>query len=222
MVEMVRNLGLAWVAIGYAWQNADGSTKRFAINEIPAYAAALRRAGIKVWLWAWPEPGRATELADGYRELARRAKIEGLILDPEKPYQGVSVERAREDMEIWKRLRVPIGVTTYGAPPSWHPRFPWGAFVSADFGLPQLYDTKHKWGAEHQRRTFDGWRELGITVLVPIWGASNAHSPGQMREEIRQTPREYKGAAWWDFYWLQQSAARRKVVAAFKIGGRVS
>lgn len=220
MAALCKVMGLSWVTIGYIWQNPDGSSKRYHVKDIPRYVRELRRHGIACWLWAWPEPGRAREVADLYKWIADRCKLEGLMMDPEAPYQGASPEVTRQDVKILRGLGVRLGCTTYGGPPSWHPRFPWKEWAACDFGMPQLYDTQHKWGAEHQRRTFDGWREVGFRILVPIWGASNAHSPAQMAEEIRQTPAEYKGCAWWDYYWLELSRARREVVRKFKIGGR--
>lgn len=224
MVADCKAWGLKWVTIQSIWQLSAGKTKRHHLDLIPSYARALERAGIRVWIWSWPVPGRAHEIAEVYQGLARRAKLRGLILDPEKPYQAKGKEHvgsmeaiASLDVSMLELLDVPLGCTTYGAPPSWHPRFPWSAWSRVTFGMPQLYDTYHRWGAEHQRRTFSAWRNRGFTTLVPIWGASDAHSPAQMTEEINQTPPTFRGAAWWDYYWLRQSKRRAQVVANYTI-----
>lgn len=224
MVADCKAWGLKWVTIQSIWQLPGGKTKAHHLDKIPTYARALERAGIKVWIWAWPVPGRAYEIAQVYRQLAGRTKLRGLILDPEQPYQAKNKEQlgsmeaiASLDVSMLELLDVPLGCTTYGAPPSWHPRFPWTAWSRVTFGLPQLYDTYHKWGAAHQRATFKGWRRRGFATLVPVWGASNAHSPDEMRTEIGQTPADFRGAAWWDYYWLRKSKRRAEVVANYKI-----
>lgn len=229
MVADCRAWGLKWVAIQSIWQLPGGKTKRHHLSQIPAYAKALNRAGIKVWIWSWPVPGRAHEIAEVYQALARKCKLQGLILDPEQPYQAAnkrllgSMEAvASLDVSMLRLLDVTLGCTTYGAPPKWHPRFPWVSWSRCDFGMPQLYDTKHKYTAKHQRATFEGWRAIGFDTLSPIWGASQAHSPGQMIEEIRQTPPGFRSASWWDYYWLKKSKRRAQVVADYKIGRAVA
>jgi hypothetical protein len=224
MVADCRAWGLKWVAIQSIWQLPGNKTKAHHLDKIPAYARALERAGVKAWIWSWPVPGRAHEIAEVYQWLARKAKLRGLILDPEQPYQaknknllGSMEAIASLDVSMLQLLDVPLGCTTYGAPPSWHPRFPWTAWSRVTFGMPQLYDTYHKWGAEHQRATFRGWHQRGFSALVPVWGASQAHSPDQMREEINQTPTDFRGACWWDYYWIRKSKRRAAVVANYRI-----
>ena len=225
MVADCKAWGLKWVTIQSIWQLPGGKTKRHHLSLIPSYAKALNRAGIKVWIWSWPVPGRAHEIAEVYQQLARRSRLQGLILDPESPYQAKSKKLlgnmeavASLDVSMLELLDVPLGVTTYGAPPKWHPRFPWIAWSRCNFGMPQLYDTKHKFSAAHQRATFNGWRAIGLKTLSPIWGASQAHSPEQMAIEINQTPEEFKSASWWDYYWLKKSKRRAAVVANYHVG----
>lgn len=224
MVADCKAWGLRWVTIQSIWQLPGGKTKAHHLDLIPSYARALERAGIKVWIWAWPVPGRAHEIAEVYQELARRSKLRGLILDPEQPYQarnkaalGSMEAVASLDVFMLELLDVALGCTTYGAPTSWHPRFPWRAWSRVTFGLPQLYDTFHRFGSEHQRATFASWKRLGFSKIVPVWGASQAHSPAEMRTEINQTPPDFKAAAWWDYYWIRKSKRRAAVVASYKI-----
>jgi hypothetical protein len=229
MAADCKRMGLAWVTIAILWQKSDGGTNFYHLDKIPDYAQQLRREGIKVWLWAWPEPGRAEQIVSTYRKVASKVKVEGLILNPEQPYQGTSEDVAARDVAVLQGLGVPLGLCTYGAPPSWHPRFPWRAWAQCDFGMPELYDTSHKWDERHQAATAKGWLRLGMRYLVPVWGASDGHTATQMQVEIAQTiagfadaGADFKAAAWWDYYWTERSQSRQTVIREYEIGsGRI-
>ena len=224
MAATCRALGLAWVTIALAWQYENAPTKFYHVDEIPAYASALRSAGIRVRLWAWPVPGKAAELTSAYRWVAARVRLEGFDLNPEAPYQGAKLSTAHADLDRLQTLGVPLSCVSYGAPISWHPRFPWEAWARCDVGMPELYDTGHKWGSDHQEATAVSWTRAGFRELAPVWGASDAHSPDQMRTEIEQTAAGFRDAgvrlragSWWDFYWLERSSRRSAVVAGYKM-----
>lgn len=226
LANTCKAMGLTWVAIAIAWQQPNAKTTLYHLDEIPAYVRALEALGIDAWAWAWPEPGRAAELVKIYNYVSGKTSLRGLILNPEQPYQGASAEITARDVMILRGLGVPLGCCSYGAPTSWHPRFPWAQWAGVDFGMPELYDTHHKWGADHQERTAESWVRAGFRRIVPTLGASDGHTAEQMRIEIAQTIEGFRSAdvafkamAWWDFYWLERSKARSGVVAAYRLGG---
>lgn len=218
-VAAARKMGLKWVAILLAWQFTDKRSTVYLNTDLVAAAKAFRRAGIKVWLWAWPVPGKAAELVSLYDSArAGGVKPRGFILDPEGPYYGKRHElAAHQDLELVESLRVPIGVTTYGGGPPMHPSFAWNVWARTDFGIPQIYDSKHRLGADYPRKSLESWRAAGWKTVIPAWGASNKHSAPDMVWHIEQTPPMYRAACWWDLYWLMLSAKRRQVVADMRI-----
>lgn len=224
MVDLCRAMGLKWAALLYAWQKPDRKTIFYYLDRLPSYADALKSAGIDVWLWAWPEPGQGLELARVYYSLARRCHSQGLILNPEKPFYGKSNALARQVMRDCRLTGAKIGVTTYGGGPVNHPGFPWQGFSSADFGAPQFYDTSHKYDETHVARWIRSWIDGGFRTLAPIWGASSAHTPEQMRIEAAQTLAAartvgipIRAASWWDFYHLEKSEKRRRAVTSISL-----
>jgi hypothetical protein len=212
-------MGLKWVSILLAWQYIDRPSTVYLNKDMVRYARAFRKAGIRVWLWAWPVPTKAGEIAGLYQSArAGGIKPHGLILDPEGPYYGKRHDdHARRDLEVWQALNVPLGITSYGGGPPNHPSFAWHVWSRTDFGIPQIYDSKHALGAAYPGRAMNSWRAAGWKRLIPAWGASNKHAPDDMRWHIRNTPPEYKAAMWWDLYWLMRSRGRREVVAEMRI-----
>jgi len=217
--DWAKSLGLEWVAILLAWQYDHKRSTVYLNSDLPAYTREFRKRGIKVWLWAWPVPGKSWELIELYTR-ARRAGIrsEGFILDPEGPYYGRRFrDDAIRDLRNWQLLNVPIGITTYGGGPANHPSFNWDVWVNSDFGIPQIYDSHHRLGPNYPAFAIKEWRDAGWKRIVPAWGASDAHTPDQMRSIIDRTPAVYKGCCWWDLYWLIRSKRRSAVVREMKI-----
>ncbi len=220
--EYVKRMGFKWVAILLAWQKPNGRSTVYLNRELAAYARAFRKAGAKVWLWAWPEPGQSWELVDLYMK-AKRLGVGpvGFIVDPEGPYYGRRFESAAaRDLLSWKLLAVPLGVTTYGGGPAHHPSFAWDVWSQTDFGIPQIYDSKHRLGADYPRFAIKQWAAAGWTRIVPAWGASDKHSPNDMRWHIQQTPPIYRAACWWDLYWLIRSNKRSAVIENMRMPKR--
>lgn len=215
--------GLDWVAILLVWQKPDRD-KLFFFDDLPAVCEQLRRRGIDVWLWAWPEPGRAQGIVDLYRRAEKavgRCKLRGLILDPERPYYAKRLaSQARIDVDKLRELKVPLGCTTYGGGPPHHPSFPWGPWAEGtDFGMPQIYDSKERLGENYPARSIEAWQAAGWNTVIPVWAAYDK-TPGQMQEMIDRTPRVYRAVSWWDFYWIVRSQKRAQVVTDFQVPRR--
>lgn len=221
LADLCAAMGLSWVCISLIIQLPNGRQRQYPMDDLAAACRELDARGIDVWLWAWPEPGRAQQIVDRYRladEATGRCKIHGLILDPEQPYYSGRMEAQSEiDVQKLRELGVPLGCTSYGGGPPNHPSFPWKPWArGTDFGMPQIYDAHERLSSKYPARAVEYWQDAGWKTIVPVWAAYDK-TPEQMREMIARTPEVYRGACWWDFYWLERSSKRRDVVAEFEI-----
>lgn len=221
LVRWVKSLNLSWVAILVVWQK-DGKSKLFYPDELPAYCNALRQAGIKVWLWGWPEMSAVLRGAfvSHLVGAATKNSAEGIILNVEEPYyrKPGAREAAASLVKLLRKVYDrPIGFTSYGGGPSNHPHFPWVEFSQLDFGIPQIYDSKQALSKDFPTRSVDQWKKLYGSNLVVAWGASNRQTPDTMRSIISRTPLT-PGVMWWDLYWATKSKARAEIIRNFKLG----
>lgn len=219
LVDSLRRMGIRWVAFALIWQRKSGGYKTYQLSELPAYVRACQRAGIRVWVWAYPVPGRADQVIKYFRLLRKKVALEGLILDPEGPYYGVSDNEAAIDVRKYALLDTAIGMTSYGGGPALHPGFPWRAWSAVDFGIPQVYDPENKYSETFTKRWIDSWRAAGYRRIVPAFGAyrkvdgkQKVATPERMLEEIKGYPERFRGCIWWDLYWLELSPKAREVV----------
>lgn len=217
MAAKLRELGIDWVAL--AGEDESGQVATIYPSKLPAYVKALKRAGIKVWIWGWPTPERTDQFAAQVGGLARELDAAGVIVNAEKPYYSPKhADHAREVMRKTKAASggKPIGLTSYGGGPPWHPRFPWAAFVeTSDFGVPQIYDSQHRLPRDYPSDAVAAWKRAGFRTIVPIWGASSAHTPMQMLDIASRTPITDKGAGWWTLDHALHNKDRTAAVAAY-------
>lgn len=222
MVERVRDLGLQWVAL--IGESKSGQVSTHYPERLPAYVSALKSAGIKVWLWGWPFPEDVDGFASEMGQLARDLDVSGVIVNAEKPfYHHRHAAAARRLMTQLKKQSGgrPVGLTSYGGGPPHHPRFPWAAFAeTSDFGMPQIYDTKHRLPREYPTQSMESWKRAGFGPLVPIWGASNRHTPEQMADIAARTPITNGGTSWWTFDHAIKSRGRSAVVRGYLLPDR--
>lgn len=210
------DLDLEWVALIAIWQHPDRSK---VYENLVEPAACLHESDRDVWIWGWPDPNRdpaefATEMAFAASETNAR----GLIINAEKPYY----RKPRQAEQLCQMLvravgtEMPIGLSSYAA--TWfHGRFPFRVFSHfCDFGMPQIYDTKHRMPADYPQRAFDGWREHGFKRIVPTWGASMAHTPQCMRDIINRTPAA-RAVCWWDMHNVRHSRRRQDVISEYQL-----
>lgn len=213
LADRAKDLGLSWITLIVIWQHSDRDR---IYTQIESTIAACNRVGVDVWIWGWPESGasRIDKFVAFTGDIIDQQPVKGLILNAEKPFYGKNKTEAAKDLctEIRARLgHVPIGLSSYG-PPYWHPAFPWAPFAAiADFGMPQIYDMDHKYGASYPQQCMASWVKSGFPKLIPTWGASNAHTADQMRQMIQRTPRA-PACCWWDMNWIRSSTARAGVV----------
>lgn len=213
LAAFVRSLGMRWVAVEILWSNPGGD-HRLHGERLAEYTQALNAAGVAVWVWLFPSPdGVDQAVARTRNAYAVAPSVQGVIIDPEKPFYAKAHARAgAELMRQLAQLGRPIGVTSYGMP-SWHSQFPWEAFVKhASFGTPQVYSNR---GPEYATNAISQWRALGFPAVVPALGASSAHSGAEMAQLAAWVP-DVPGVIWWDLHHLTRAGpkadARRAAV----------
>lgn len=216
LIARCREMGVTWVMLPVIWQKTTAADIRYD-GKIDQYAAALKAAGITVWIWGWPEPSKHAAFSS--LMLATRARIgaAGICINAEKPWFGHNAEAA----ELAAAMRGQNwALSSYGGAYNF-PSFPWAEFSSAPIGMPQIYDTKHNLGDGYPAKSVKKWRELGFKTIAPTLGASSAHSPAQIVDIAERTIAVggIGALSWWDFYHLNQSSGRRGAVAAVTIPG---
>jgi len=220
LVAFCADLGLSWVMLPVVWQYTSKSDVRYD-GDIDQYAAALRKAGIRVWVWGWPEPKKVDAFASLMLETKSRIGADGIVVNAEKPFYGEPAAAA----QLAARLKGTLwGLSSYGAP-YFHKSFPWAEFSSTtNLGMPQIYDTKHNLGADYPVNAVKAWKDAGFSEIAPTWGASSAHSPAQMLDIAGRTlaAGDILAASWWDFYHLRNSSGRRGAVRTIDVPARIA
>lgn len=215
LVSWCQDLSISWVMLPVVWQYTSKSDVRYD-GDIDAYASALRKAGIRVWVWGWPEPAKLNAFADLMLETRARVGADGIVVNAEKPFYG---EPAAATALAQRLKGVTWALSSYGAP-YFHSSFPWAEFSSTtSLGMPQIYDTKHNLGSDYPEKSVKAWRAAGFSRVAPTWGASSAHTPAQMLDIASRTLDQggIVAASWWDFYHLKQSAGRRDAVRQIRV-----
>jgi len=195
-VGRAKSVGLAWVSPLYGWWGAGKKAPRN-VSTGAKYAQAFRAAGIDVWPWIYPVPGREAEVAAAIKRAVADGAA-GIILDPEAEYRK-QPKAAAQLMQVAREAAggLPIGVSSYGYT-KYHPTFPYETFASADFGVPQVYDLKDNQGKDYQRKGVDSWRAAGFNVVIPALTTASA-SRTEVLAEYAQAPVDDGGVVWWDW-----------------------
>lgn len=215
--DRAREAGLRWVAVQRCWQYADKPTQKLNGAALARYASAFTAAGIDVWLWGYPVPGKHAEFNELLLSSARSIRARGVIVDAEKPFSTTSARAAATTLMSTLLAAahadgLSVGFTSYGAP-NMHPRFPWESFTGADFAVPQIYEATgdKPFPADYPRRSVQRWRALGFRTIVPA-SAAYRHTTAGMRDLLRRTPVPNGALVWWDWYNCSRVPIRWKVV----------
>lgn len=147
------------------------------VDLIPPVVDALRSKGIKVWGWHY---------VYGYDPLAeariaisqtKKYALDGYVIDAEQEYKLAGRDAvARTFMtELRKGLpSTPVALCSYRWP-SYHPQFPWTAFLEkCDYNMPQVYWMSAHDPAAQLQRSLDEFKK--ITPFRPITPTGPAFS----------------------------------------------
>jgi len=206
LIQRLKYLGISWVAVEIAWygppgpvQSHDllGTTHNLEDGALAAFVPELVAAGIQVWVWGFPSPDRQPQFIQNVKDAyAVAPQVAGTILDTEKPYYGSQHGPALEDLIAQvKALGKPVGLTSYGSP-VYHPSFPWEVIGGVDFGMPQVYS---ELGPDYPNRADDEWRQLGVSPIVPLNGATAIHTSIGMAEQAAASDTSDGGIGWFDY-----------------------
>lgn len=216
LVETLEELDLSWVLL--AGEEESGQVSTIYRDRLPAYVEALDDAGITAWLWGWPmTPGRE---ADRMIELAGELGVGGVVYDLEgQVYARKYAEPIADMLRKTREAGLAVGVTTYPIR-SFHPGFPWSAFerVGLDVGMPQAYDSKHKWGPDFQRSAVEDWSAFSRQV-VPIIGAGPDQTAADMARESAPVV-GMRAVGFWTLDHILRSPAKRAFVRNLEIERR--
>ncbi len=203
VLERMAQCGLSWVAIQKIWQYTDPPNKPSSLyntKTLAEYSEDLQAAGREVWIWGYPAPGKHQEFVEVLLAAATQVKARGVIVDPEAPYidqMGAAVTLMTLLVNQANKHGLGVGVTSYGAP--WFfPEFPWNAFRSASFGMPQIYDADNNMGKTYPKESVDAWKAKGFKNIVPISAAFNKDKAA-MAALLAETPVD-GSICWWDWY----------------------
>ena len=227
MVAVAEDLGLQWVAL--AGEDRSNQVASIYRDRLPAYVAALQRAGVQVWLWGWPQSPDDAEVDWFVQQLgglAEQLDVAGVIVNAERPFYNVGrskpdpvdVAAAERLVAGLQKYGKPIGLTSYGSGPPWHPAFAWQGFEGVDFGVPQIYDSKHRLPRDFPTVAVRNWQAAGFARNVPLLGASFNHTAEQMVDMLARVPVPDGALGWWTLDHALNSRSRTDVLREYKIG----
>jgi hypothetical protein len=196
----VRASGISWVAVLADWQYRARPTRRWNTDSRALdYLAAIRSGGAAVWVWGWPVPGKETEFCQQITERALAWGAVGIILDVEAPYYRQRAAGARLLDEALTRAHaegMAVGLTSFGAP-WWHSTLPWAELGRADFGVPQIYDSKNNLGPGYPARALAAWRAMGFDgrSLIPAF-PTYGKTPAELTAHLALFPASAAAIGW--------------------------
>jgi hypothetical protein len=179
------------IADGITAYNVNKDTK---VDLVPPVVQALKAQGIKVWGWHYlygvNPVGEAHIAVRRVTELG----LQGYIIDAEKEFKSATgAATARTFMtELRKGLpNKPVALSSYRFP-SYHPQFPWSAFLEkCDYNMPQVYwEEAHNPGAQLDRcvREFNNMPYVRpIMPTGPMYRTANwSPTPSDIQEFLEK------------------------------------
>lgn len=214
LIERLKWLDISWLLIEIAWHDdKQDNTHNLEDGSLAAFVPELTRAGIQCWAWGFAAPDRVDRFVDLVKHAYKAApQLAGVVVDAEKPFYGPEhSEQAERLMARLAELGRPVGFTSYGYT-RYHPKFPFEAFASADFGMPQIYSELE---ADYPERADESYRALGIEKIIPVNGVSAAHRSGDpdgwgLEEQAKASDTSDGAIAFWSYRHLVTTADKRR------------
>jgi hypothetical protein len=159
------------IADGVGAYNINASGQDLALSLV----GALRRQNIQVWGWhyvyGYDPAGEAAIAVQRVQQLG----LDGYVIDAEAQYKQPGKEEAAIDfLEHLRRALpdCPVALSSYRYP-SYHPDFPWQAFLSrVDLSMPQVYWVAAHNPAEQLARCLREYQNLSQGLpLIPVGAA---------------------------------------------------
>ncbi len=119
--------------------NVDKTTK---VDLVPPVVAALHAKGIQVWGWHYVYGYNPVAEAQMAVQRVKELGLRGYVIDAEAEFEkpGMAAVAKTFMNELRKGLpQKPVALCAYRWP-SYHPQFPWDAFMEkCDYNMPQVY-----------------------------------------------------------------------------------
>ena len=205
----------SWVTTSpYRWVSPQGFVLRpgksavFYGPWLRGAAQRLEDGGRALYPWVWPQPGKVAEFWARCQELVALG-CKGVLVDAERPYYamgkagGITKSGAAAAMAELMGARpggLEIGLLTYGAPPSYHPGFPWAEYRGGDWVLPMVYRSSNK----AVRQTVDAQSKYYQGAdFTPVLSIDYSHKLGALRAAAAQTRQVYGSVAIWHYGYVR-------------------
>lgn len=211
IVKRVKNSGLSWLAIERIWQDPSG-TKRCPRDtcwhnpDMKNLVNALRTevdGDFGIWIWGYPDPRNVPEFITALIEKAIEVGAQGIIADPEKPWNTERVKSKAKNLmdELLNAAHancLSVGITSYGKP-IWGRNMAWEQFSRADFGLPQIYSVNQ--GSTYPSEAISSWKANGFKAIIPVLASDKKHVPSvdDMKAMLSRTHISNCAIAWWSW-----------------------
>lgn len=210
-VKIAVEAGLDWVAVLGLWQrwpsvNAKGKKDTVADKEkLRQFVKDFHNAGIRVYLWAYPNLRKLDEMISFIFPLAYETGCLGVIYDPEADMMGKDSKEtiARltknwmdKSMQQARKYGLCCGVSSYEMP-IWFKKLALSSMNGADFVIPQSYRAKAKYKPRGMIIGLQAYKDAGfknILAMGSTYGGGYetmypqyAKSPKPPEEIIRRT-----------------------------------
>lgn len=219
VAELVASMDIDYVIIHVIWQHSRTDTRTFNLEDLPDYAAAFRRRGVRIWLWGYPDAGAIDLFVDTMAGAGRLVDADGFIVDAEGGVYWATPEQAKQLTSGLRKASGgrPVGLSTYPWPP-FHPPVPYSTYAEeADFGAPMMYDWDLKHDPSDYRERIEAWQDLGFAGVMPVWGASPKTTVEEMRYISEGTPVPNGAVAWWDLYHLKWKPEKQAFIRDYRV-----
>lgn len=225
LADRLEWLGCSWVLIQTHRIQPNGDRVGMGLDVLEAHVAELRRRGIGVAFWGWPEPSNQPGFVERAVEVCQQHRPVAFVVNAEKPYYpalGGDPDSAGLAHEMMQALRAGmpsetlLGFSSYGRADV-HPNFPFAEFaLHSDFGIPQIYDIQNRYKQDYPSRAMSSWEEL-FAGVVPAWSAGESKTPEQMDSIQDRTPLDSPAGCWWDFKSIISSRSRAAAVRGYSV-----
>ena len=207
--KRAKESGLEWVSIKIADGNYPNNISKSNSGQkdlVGPAVDAFRTAGISVWGWHYVygyDPVGEAAIAE---QRVKQFALDGYMIDAEAEYKNKPTQAKLFMKNLRSRLPgVPLGICSYRFP-YYHMEFPWSAFASCDFNMPQVYWAGSKVPGYQLRTSYSQFKSLGYSMpFFPLGAAYTEFGWKPTVAEIaefRSTVKDLRlpGYGWWEWY----------------------
>lgn len=168
---------------------------------------------IRIWLWGWPIPTGYKEYVGHVADVLNNTSAEGYVLNIEaKAWSETKfgpLEAVADDFvdRLRAKTRKPLFISSHGRAD--YAPLPWKALSRLDGGMPQVYDSRNKYGPRFIHRCIQSYQRLGFKRVWPTLGAGLTEVT-RMQEQLRNMPC-VEAVTWWTWTEIGRNDAKKIV-----------